>query len=214
MDASKFWFQMHTPIDGNNAQCIIPSLRNREQWGKPPSTVSVPISTEHDQGDEQDERSRNTNDNPYVPPYPYFVPTFNAVQVRKPDAIHFNTQTVMARHSHRMRKEDRMQKEGVIVPWYECNTPSRLATPPKGDHFPGIQQGDFFVHWISNTKQCQVWMAIAVDGADVLWEPAEWGQQIQQGRYLIIRSKEGKPSAVEKSTWEKTYRRKVSPIVD
>ncbi|TFK65871.1 hypothetical protein BDN72DRAFT_845051, partial [Pluteus cervinus] len=219
-----FRFQTHVPIvSGGTTVCHIPpSARPREQWGAitrfqtflvAQSSPSAPAPVPTDRFQESRGSGSSRNDDDDMTNTSTQSTSISTTRSRK-EVILTASPPVMIRQRLRMRQEEGVQKEEVIVPWYNCRTPSRLSAPPRGDHFPGIQSGDLFVHWIANTRQCQVWMATAVDDANIQWEPARWGQPLHQGRHLIIRSMEGKPSAVEKSTWEKTYRRKVSPIVD
>ncbi|TFK58412.1 hypothetical protein BDN72DRAFT_865960 [Pluteus cervinus] len=89
--------------------------------------------------------------------------------------------------------------------YFHCKTSGRLESPPDQTHFPDLVAEDFFVHWVSHLAQCQIWVASSV-GLEAQWEPLKYGHQFADGRQLVVTAK-GVPSKVEKSTWEKRYRR-------
>ncbi|TFK58073.1 hypothetical protein BDN72DRAFT_866242 [Pluteus cervinus] len=168
----------------------------------------------HPQEAERDESPPNADYNHLTPwsavyqnrPLPMGAERSSQSKTETP-TIHDNP-PVMDRQSHHLRNN----KEWVIF-WYECTTRKRLEVLPNRAHFPGIQTNDLFVHWISNAqpRRCQVWIA-TLEGENILWEAMRWGQ-MQQGRHFIIRS-QGVPSLVEKSTWDRTYRRRSSTIIN
>ncbi|TFK60926.1 hypothetical protein BDN72DRAFT_864002 [Pluteus cervinus] len=119
------------------------------------------------------------------------------------------TPPVMTRLLHGVRDKSR------DLHWFQCKTPSPLRSPPNSKFFPKVQTGDLFVHWVGPKVQCQVWEATVME-QNVTWVALKWGHAFTQAKFAgchFVITLNGKPSAVEKSTWEKTYRRRDSPII-
>lgn len=107
-----------------------------------------------------------------------------------------------------MTRKQRRMRGGENIAWFECRTNSTLAEPPGRGQFQGPLTGDLFISWGDEEQACRVWKVEVSNRQKVTWEDVKWGQiNIPISKYFAITAS-GMPSWVEKSTWEKNYRRK------
>lgn len=99
-------------------------------------------------------------------------------------------------------------RNGESIFWFDCRTPRILEAPPDRDRFKGLIHNDLFISWGDKEAGCRVWKArVARRAGDLTWDPIEWGELDSSTlRYFVI-TNSGQPSWVEKTTWERSYRR-------
>ncbi|PPQ82157.1 hypothetical protein CVT26_008795 [Gymnopilus dilepis] len=109
------------------------------------------------------------------------------------------------------RRTSKHREQKGETAWFENSkaVKGRLEYPPAAVICRGLNQGDFFLHWISFPDCCQVWTY-----TNGHWRSVRWGYKSKEGRRLIITENERVPSLVQESTYAKTYSKKFpGPII-
>lgn len=99
-------------------------------------------------------------------------------------------------------------RNGDSIAWFESRTHTLLEALPNRDRFQGLSTGDLFICWSDQECACRVWRAKVVRRTeDPIWDVIGWGElDTSTQRYFVVTAS-GLPSWVEKSTWDKAYRR-------
>ncbi|EIW77639.1 hypothetical protein CONPUDRAFT_75471 [Coniophora puteana RWD-64-598 SS2] len=91
---------------------------------------------------------------------------------------------------------------------YESRSNQLLVTPPRP---PDVHEGDFFCHRARNMYQVWIW---TTRNRTLQWAGLDYGSSPPQepDRFVAITEK-GTLTLVQKGTWDRVYRHKLSPIV-